>query len=97
MATFISLISLTQRGEEQIKNTVDRSQAFRDAAERAGATVKEVYWTLGSYDGVVIFDAPDGETAAALILGLESRGSVRAQTLRAFDSSQMQGILDRVG
>jgi uncharacterized protein with GYD domain len=96
MPTFVSLISLTQRGEEDIKHTVDRASAFRKTAEKAGARVKEVYWTLGNYDGVLIFDAPDDETATSLLLSLSSKGNVRTQTLRAFDSDQIRSILDRV-
>lgn len=97
MATYISLISFTNRGEEDIKKTVDREQAFRQEAEKAGAKVVEAYWTLGNYDGVLIFDAPDEQTATALMLNLGSKGNVRTQTLTAFNDQQMKSILDKVG
>lgn len=93
MATFIALISLTEHGEENIKQSVERSDAFRGTAEKVGATVKDVYWTLGGYDGVLIFDAPDDETAAGLLLSLGAKGNVRVTTLRAFDGAQMNAIL----
>ena len=96
MATFVSLISLTQRGEEDIQHSVDRAHAFREAAKEQGATVKEVYWTLGNYDGVLVFDAPDDEVATSLLLSLGAKGNVRTQTLRAFGSDQIQSILQRV-
>ncbi len=93
MATFISLVSLTQHGEEEIKQSTERAQGFTEMAARLGATVKDVYWTLGGYDGVLIFDAPDDETAAALLLNLGSKGNVRTKTLRAFSSDQISAIL----
>ena len=93
---FISLITRTQHGEEDIRHTIERSDAFREVAERAGVKVKDVYWTLGGYDGLIIFEAPDDETATALILGLGSKGSVRTLTLRAFDREQIGAILDRL-
>ena len=96
MATFISLISITNRGEEEIQKTVDRANAFRQEAEKVGASVKDVYWTLGNYDGVLVFDAPDEQTATALMLSLGSKGNVRTQTLTAFNDGQMKTILDRV-
>ena len=96
MATFVCLINLTQQGEEDIKHTVERANRFREEATKAGATVKELYWTLGSYDGVVIFDAPNDEIAASLIMGLGSRGSTQTQTLRAFNREEIQSILSRV-
>jgi uncharacterized protein with GYD domain len=30
--------------------------------------VSEIYWTLGPNDGLIIMDAPDEETATALML-----------------------------
>ncbi len=96
MARFISLISLTQHGEEEVKNTVDRANAFRAEAEKMGAEVQHVYWTLGNYDGVLIFDAPDDQTATALMISLGSKGNVRTQTLVAYDSGQIESILGRV-
>ena len=94
MATFISLVSLTQHGEEEIKQSTERAQGFAELAARLGASVKDVYWTLGSYDGVLIFDAPDDETSTALLLSLGSKGNVRTKTLRAFNSEQITGILN---
>ena len=96
MPTFISLISQTQHGEEDIKHSVERADAFRETAGKLGANVRDVYWTLGGYDGVVVFDAPDDETATALLLSLGTKGSVRTKTLRAFNGEQMTSILNTV-
>lgn len=96
MATFISLITMTQHGEEEIKHSAERAVAFRAIAENIGASVKEMYWTLGGFDGVLLFDAPDDETAASLMLALGSKGNVRTQTLRAFNSEQIASILGNI-
>lgn len=96
MATFVSLIHLTEHGEGDIQHSVDRADAFRETAEKHGATVKEVYWTLGEVDGVLIFEAPDDETATALTLGLGSKGNVRTRTMRAFDREEFSAILSKV-
>jgi len=96
MATFVSLVSFTNRGEEEIQQTVDRANVFRGEAEKVGAKVKEIYWTLGNYDGVLVFDAPDDQSAASLMLSLGSKGNVRTQTLVAYDQDQIKSILGRV-
>lgn len=96
MATYISLISFTQRGSEDVKNTIARAAEFSEVAAKSGATVQDVYWTLGNHDGVLVFDAPSEEIAAALILGLGARGNVRTETLRAFDTNGIQAVLDNV-
>ncbi|MHC4878111.1 MAG: GYD domain-containing protein [Planctomycetota bacterium] len=94
MATFISLIEFTQHGEEEIKKSADRAAAFRQTATNIGAEVKDVYWTLGNYDGVLVFEAPNDEIATTLMLTLGSKGNVRTQTLRAFNADQINAILE---
>ena len=96
MATFVSLLAFTQRGEEDIRHTVDRAHAFSEEAKKLGAEVKDIYWTMGAYDGVLIFDAPDDQTATALMLRLSHKGNVRTQTLLAYDEAGIKSILDRV-
>jgi len=96
MAAFISLVNFTQQGIGDFKDSPDRAANFKSMAEKAGAKVKEVYWTIGSYDAVVVMEAPDDETAAAVMLGLGSLGNVRTQTLRAFDSSEIKEIISKV-
>lgn len=93
MATFIALITETQLGETHIDESVARASKFRDEAGKFGAQIIGMYWTLGSYDGVLIFEAPDDEKAAALLYQLVSKGAVRTQTLRAFDVETTKSIL----
>ena len=57
--------------------------------------IKELFWTMGAYDGFILFEAPDAQTASAMLLRLGSRGAVRTQTLQAFDAKEMEGILKR--
>jgi uncharacterized protein with GYD domain len=52
---------------------------------------------MGHYDIVSIIEAPDDETATAMMLELTSAGNLRTATLRAFDHDQMQAIIQRVG
>ena len=65
-------------------------------AEKVGVAVKKVYWTMGVHDVVLILEAPDDETVTAAMLGLGSLGNVRTQTMRAFDSSEMEEIISKV-
>lgn len=93
MATFIAMISLTGQGEKHIEDTVKRADTFREMAEKLGAAVKDIYWTLGKYDGLVVFDAPDDKVAASLIFHLCAKGNVRSNTMRAFDSAEINEVL----
>ena len=53
-----------------------------------GVKVTSDYWTLGYFDGVIIFDAPDGETAAAAMIQLSGQGHVHTTTSRAFQAER---------
>ena len=96
MATFISLVNFTQQGIRDFKVSPDRAAQFKSIAEKAGVTVKEIYWTIGSHDAVIVMEAPDDESAAAVMLRLGSFGNVRTQTLRAFTSSEIKEIISKV-
>ena len=95
MATFITTIKFTQQGFKGFGETTHRAAALKAAAKKMGVKVTGNYWTLGDYDGLLIFDAPDDETAAAMLLHLGSLGNVHTSTVRAFTSAEMDGILKR--
>jgi uncharacterized protein with GYD domain len=69
----------------------------REMAKKFGVTAKEIYWTLGSYDTVSIFEAPDDASIAALQASIGALGNVRTLTLRAFSQADMNGILAKLG
>jgi uncharacterized protein with GYD domain len=96
MATFISLVNLTQQGIQDFRASPERAAKFKSMAQKVGVKVKDVYWTVGAYDVVLILEAPDDESAAAAMLGLGSLGNVRTQTLRGFKASEMREIISKV-
>jgi len=96
MATFVVLASFTEQGIRNAKETINRADQFKEMAKENGVTVKDMYWTLGKHDMVTIFDAPDDETATALLLSVSSRGFVRSETLRAFSFADMKKVLDNM-
>jgi uncharacterized protein with GYD domain len=96
MATFITLGNFTDQGIRNIKDTTKRAEAFRAMAQKAGVTVKELYYTMGQYDIVAIVEAPDEQTATALLLSVGALGNIRSQTLRAFSREEMGKIIAKV-
>lgn len=97
MATYIVLAKYTEQGIRHIGDTLKRTDAVKALAKKAGITLKDSYWTLGAYDVVALFEAPDDESMTALGLSLGKLGNVRTQTLRAFSAADMKGILGKVG
>lgn len=96
MATYVTLVKFTERGITDIKHSCRRAAELRNHAKKHGIKVKEQFWCLGALDGLIIFEAPDDETATAAMLSLCSRGSVTTQTMRSFTSSEMEPILGKI-
>jgi len=96
MATFVVLASFTEQGIRNVKETINRAEQFKEMAKKSGVTVKDIYWTLGRHDIVVICDAPDDETTTAFLLSVSSRGFVRSETLRAFSFADMKNVLNKM-
>lgn len=93
MARFISLLNWTDQGIHNAKDTVNRANAARQAFQAGGGKIIDLYWTLGQHDVVVIFEAPDDETATRLALSLGMKGNVRSSTMRAFGEQEMARIV----
>jgi uncharacterized protein with GYD domain len=95
-ATFISTIKFTEQGIKGIDQTTKRATAVNAAAKKVGVKVTNIYWTLDQSDGVLIFEAPDDETATALLLNVGTTGNVQTTTVRAFTAAEMDKILAKV-
>src|SRR5438094_5990311 len=93
MATFITTMHFTDQGIKGVRDTCDRAAGFKAVAKKMGVKVTGIYWTLGAFDGVIVFEAPDEPTATAAMLHLSSLGNIRTQTARAYDAAEMQKIL----
>ena len=96
MTRYVVLLNFTEKGVAAVKESAGRAAAFRAAAARAGATVEALYWTLGPYDGLVVFSAPDEATAAAVMLEAGQGGHVRTSMLRAFDENEFKNVVSKI-
>ena len=96
MPTYISLVQFTDKGIQAAKETTQRVADWATRVQSMGVRVKEMYWTLGEYDQVCVFEAPDDETAASVLLAADLLGNIRTQTLCAFTASEMKKILAKL-
>jgi uncharacterized protein with GYD domain len=97
MPTYVALMNWTDQGVRNVRDTVHRREQADALADKHGAKIEQVYWTVGPYDLVTILQAPDDESATAVLLELGSGGNLRTVTLRAYDREEMSGILQRLG
>ncbi|MHC4458215.1 MAG: GYD domain-containing protein [Planctomycetota bacterium] len=96
MAKYISLIKYTQKGIENIKESPNRYDAFKQLCESLGATVEGIYLTMGRYDLLVIVDAPNSETVTKIVLATASKGAVSTETLQAFTEEEYRRIISEL-
>ena len=97
MATFVSLVHWTDQGVADFKSSPQRAARVADLARKHGGQMLQLYWTLGAYDLVGIFDMPDEASVTAMALEIGAAGSVRTTTMRAFNEAEFQQILAKTG
>jgi uncharacterized protein with GYD domain len=96
MGHFVLLVNFTDQGARNIKDTLNRAEAFKAMAAKSGVKVNSLLWTLGQHDVVVCAEASDDLTATALSMSATALGNVRTQTLKAFDATDMEKILAKM-
>jgi uncharacterized protein with GYD domain len=97
MPTYVVLMNWTDQGVKTAAETVHRRDQADALAQKHGASIEQVYWTVGPYDLVTVIEAPDDESATAMLLELGTAGNLRTTTLRAYDRDEMSGIIQRLG
>lgn len=94
MPTYVFLTTFTQQGIENVRDSPDRTEEAKDLVESLGGTWLAFYVTMGRYDGLVIAEFPDDDTAARAALTLGRSGNVTTETLRAFTLDEFRDIVD---
>lgn len=93
MTTYVMLASWTDQGMRAVKDSPRRLDAARKLLKDMGGEVKSFYLTMGDFDAVVIYEAPDDAVAARFIMQLGQLGNVRTRTLKAFPESAFREIV----
>jgi uncharacterized protein with GYD domain len=95
MAINVSLVNYTDQGIRNNKDSPQRARAFRELCKQQGVQVREILWTSGPYDMVVITEGPE-EALSSVLLSLAKLGNVRTQSLRGMDQEAFQRVLEKV-
>ena len=96
MATYIALVNFTDQGVRQIRHTTERATALINAAANLDVKIKEIYWTMGALDAVLITETADDSSMMAFATSIGSLGNIRTQTMRAFSAAEMKRILEKM-
>jgi uncharacterized protein with GYD domain len=96
MATYVVLATLTDQGARTMQDLAQRLQNAHATFESYGAELKQLYFAMGTYDYVVIAEAPDDETITRVSLAVSSQGNVRTNSFRVFDEAEALKLMEGV-
>jgi uncharacterized protein with GYD domain len=94
MPTYIALANWTDQGARQIKESPHRVELARKTLKEMGGEFRSLYMTMGDYDLVFVYEAPDDAVAARFTLVLGQLGTVRTRTLKAFPEAAYREIIN---
>jgi uncharacterized protein with GYD domain len=96
MPHYVSLMRWTSQGRMGLPAWRDRIEEGERMIEDAGGSLVGVWVTLGRYDVVEIFEAPDDETALEILTRLSRLGAEETETLRAFTREEAEEIIKKL-
>ena len=80
------------------QNPQDRSEPLGALAEQLGGRLLSLDYCFGDYDGVVLLEAPDDQTATAVVIAAIAPGHVKAtKTTRLMSVEETLGALRKAG
>ena len=96
MPRYIALVSFTDQGIRDAKNSVKRADNVKKIAAKHKVKIRDIHWTMGKYDIVVTFEAPSDAAMSAFTLENASLGNVRTETFRAYTREEFADILKAI-
>jgi uncharacterized protein with GYD domain len=73
----------------------DRSAAVAKLVERAGGKLIAFYLLFGEYDWMIVYEAPSGQEAAAIMLAAVGAGAITGtRTMLAMDGAEAQAAFE---
>jgi uncharacterized protein with GYD domain len=93
MATYIMLGNWAEAGIKAVKDSPKRLDKAKKLIKAEGGAMKAFYMTMGEYDMVAIYEAPDDEAAARFTLQLGMTGTLHTKTIKAFPEADYRKII----
>jgi uncharacterized protein with GYD domain len=93
---YITLMRWTSQGRMGLPAWRERVEEGERTIEELGGKLVGVWVTLGRYDVVEVFEAPDDESALEIITKLGRHGAEQTETLRAFTRDEAEQIIRRL-
>ena len=93
MTTYILLGNWTDQGIRNVRDATKRLGAAKKLLAEMGGEIKSFHLTMGEYDFVVNYEAPDDAVAARYTLQIGMLGNVRSRTMKAFPEAAYRELI----
>jgi uncharacterized protein with GYD domain len=70
---------------------------YATRSKPAASEITAFYMTMGTYDMVIVIDAPNDDAFVRLAISFAKGGNIRTVTLKAFDEDQYRKIIESIG
>jgi uncharacterized protein with GYD domain len=94
MTTYVMLANWTDQGIQKVTDSPRRLDTAKKALKDMGGEFKLFFLTMGDYDMVAIYEAPDDAVAARFNLQLGMLGNIRTRTLKAFTEAAYREVIN---
>jgi len=96
MPHYVTLMRWTSQGIAGLPAWRERIEEGDRIIREAGGNLVGAFVTMGRYDVVEIFEAPDDELAVEILMKLQRFGAEHTETLRAFTRDEAEEIIRRL-
>ena len=93
MPNYVMLANWTDQGMRHIEDSPKRIDAARKSLEEMGGHFISVFVTMGEYDLIITYDAPDDAVAARFSIMLGKLGNIRTSSMKAFPEEAYRQIV----
>ena len=97
MPSYIMLANWTDQGAQKVRDSPRRLDAAKRELADMGGEFRSFYMTMGEYDLIAVYEAPDDAVAARFTLLLGALGMVRTKTLKAFPEAAYRQLIASLG
>jgi uncharacterized protein with GYD domain len=96
MPNYVMLANWTDQGMRNIEDSPKRIDVARKSLEEMGGHFLSVFVTMGEYDLIIAYDAPDDAVAARFSVLLGKMGNVRTKSMKAFSEEAYRLIVQNL-
>jgi len=96
MPIYVVLGNFTGKRMETIKDLPESLKESRKVFGSFGVKAKELIFTMGRYDVIGIFEAPNEDAMTKALLSWGSRGLLRTETLTGFTPEKMAELVKEI-